>query len=104
MVNPIVLYVPPALPALPTGSTAVAPYRPSSNTDPFAVSDAIDIQVLSASGDPRSGGGRRWAAISSDAPGWWNDATPGQAANAYAPAARMSAGTPPNGQHPDVSV
>jgi len=103
MVNPIVPYVSPALPVLPTGSTALAPYQPSANADPFAVSGAIDVQILSPSNASRpTGGSGRWSAAGGG-PGWWNEATPGEAASAYATAGR-SAGTPPKGLLMDMSV
>jgi hypothetical protein len=104
MVNPIVPYVSPALPVLQASSTALAPYQPSANADPFAVSRAIDVQILSPNSDQHpGGGGGRWSA-SGGGPGWWNEATPGEAASAYATTGRMSAGTPPNGQLMDMSV
>ena len=103
MVNPIVLYVQPALPVLQTGSTAIAPYQPSSNADPFAVSHAVDVQILPPGGDPRlMGRNGRWSA-NSGGPGGWNEATPGQAASAYASTGQRSAGAP-NGQLMDMSV
>ncbi|MBV8536384.1 MAG: hypothetical protein JO128_12370 [Alphaproteobacteria bacterium] len=105
MVNPIVLYAPPAVPVPRTSGTAVAPYQPSSNADPFAVSDAIDVQILPPNGDPRFGGANaRWPAQGSAGPGWWNNATPADAASAYAAAGQRSSGAPPNGQLMDMSV
>lgn len=104
MVNPIVLYVPPALPVLQTSSTAAAPYQPADDATSFTVSDAVDIQIISGSASSRPGAaGNRWPGSSTNGPGWWNDATPGQAASAYAAATRMSDDTP-NGQLMDVSV
>jgi hypothetical protein len=105
MVNPVVLYVPPALPVLPTGSTstAVVPYQPPSNTDPFAIGDAVNVQIISGTPARPGAAGGRWPASGGSGPGWWNDATPSAAAGAYASAVRMSAGAP-NGQLMDLSV
>jgi hypothetical protein len=104
MVNPVVLYVPPARPVQQSSTTAVVPYQPQTDTNPLAIANAFDIQIISGNGDPpQSRTGSRWSAIG-NGPGWSNAATPGEAADAYATAAQMSAGGPPTGQLMDMSV
>jgi len=104
MVNPVVLYVPPALPVPQTSSTALVPYQPQGNTDPLAFSDSVAFQIVVGNGtEPPSPTSSKWWANAGGL-GWTNEATPGDAAGAYSATARMSAGAPPLGQFTDMSV
>lgn len=102
MVNPIALYVPPALPVLQTSSTALVSYRPPANSGPVAIQDAADIQVVPITGTghlPPAG-----AAWPTSVEGPENSVTRTRAASAYAAASQMGTNPPSRGRRLDTSV